>query len=130
MLADKGYVGAPNLEAIEKIGAKAYIPFRESDTGQGPEVWRRLWHLYSFHRPEFLAHYHARSNVESTFSGIKRKFGSTVRSKDHVSQVNEVLLKVLAWNLSCVVHSIHELGIDPKFWTNPNAPKPTIEVAQ
>lgn len=128
LLADKGYVGVKNLEAIEKIGAQAYIPFKENNQGNGPDVWRRMWHLFSFHRPEFLAHYHARSNVESTFSSIKRKFGATVRSKDHVSQVNEVLLKVLAANLSCLVHATHELGIETTFWKAPRAKPPTIQV--
>lgn len=129
-LADKGYIAAKNLEAIEKIGAQAYIPFKENNTGQGPEAWRRMWHLYSFHRPEFLAHYHARSNVESTFSAMKRKFGATVRAKDYQSQVNEVLLKVLAHNLSCIVHSIHELGIEPQFWNGSKPPTPTFGVLQ
>jgi hypothetical protein len=30
-----------------------------------------------------------------------------------VAQINEVLLKVLAHNIVCLVHSIHELGIAP-----------------
>ncbi len=64
----------------------------------------------------FLSHYHRRSNVESTFSAIKRKFGAGVRSKLPAAQFNEVLLKCLCFNLSMLVHSIHELGIEPKFW--------------
>ena len=64
----------------------------------------------------FLAHYHRRSNVESTFSALKRKFGDNVRSKLQAAQFNEVMLKCICFNLSCVVHAIHELGIDPQFW--------------
>jgi transposase len=64
---------------------------------------------------EFLAAYHKRSNVESTFSAIKRKFGGAVRSKKYTAQVNEILCKVLCHNLSTLVHAIHELNIDPKF---------------
>jgi hypothetical protein len=33
------------------------------------------------------------------------------------AQVNEVLLKCLCHNLSVLVHAIHELGIDPTFWS-------------
>ena len=66
---------------------------------------------------EFLAHYHKRSAVESTFSSVKRKFGASVRAKTPAAQMNEVLLKTLCFNLSCVVHAIHELKIDPAFWT-------------
>ncbi len=46
--------------------------------------------------------YHKRSNVESTFSMMKRKFGDAVRSKSDTAMVNEVLCKVLAHNL-CVL---------------------------
>jgi transposase len=66
---------------------------------------------------EFLAHYHQRSNVESTFSMVKRKFGSSVRAKTFSAQVNEVLLKCLCHNLAVLVHAIHELGVDPAFWS-------------
>jgi hypothetical protein len=42
---------------------------------------------------------------------MKRKFGDTIRSRTEVAQKNEALLKVLAHNIVCVVHSIYELGI-------------------
>jgi hypothetical protein len=32
----------------------------------------RMYHLYSFNQDEFLAHYHKRSNVESTFMSINQ----------------------------------------------------------
>jgi hypothetical protein len=96
--------------------AVPYVPFKSNSQPDGSEAWRRLWHLYSFKHDEFLAHYHKRSNVESTFSMIKRKFGTGVRAKLLPAQLNEVLLKCLCHNLSVLVHSIHELGIEPKFW--------------
>ena len=43
-----------------------------------------------------MAHYHQRSNVESTFSMVKRKFGASVRAKTPAAQLNEVLLKALS----------------------------------
>ena len=60
--------------------------------------------------------YHKRSNVETTFSMIKAKFGDGLRSKTVTAQKNEVLCKVLAHNLCCVIQSIYELGIEPTFW--------------
>lgn len=63
-----------------------------------------------------MANYHKRSNVESTFSMLKRKFGAYVRSKKPVAQTNEILCKVLYHNLSVLVHSIYELGLEPVFW--------------
>ena len=60
-------------------------------------------------------HYHKRSNVETTFSMIKRKFGASVRSKLFQGQVNEVLLKVLCHNLCVLVQAMHQRGITPEF---------------
>ncbi len=34
------------------------------------------------------------------------------RSKMFAAQVNEVLAKVLLWNLSCIVHAIEEFGVE------------------
>jgi transposase len=118
--ADKGYIGSKNLEAIANAGAVPYIPFKSNTTGEGPELWRKLWHFYEFHRGEFLASYHKRSNVESTFSMIKAKFGAAVRSKTTVAQMNEVLCKVLCHNLCVLVQSAYELGIAPAFWAEQN----------
>ena len=59
-----------------------------------------------------MTHYHKRSNVETTFSMIKAKFGERLRSKTEIAQINEALCKVLAHNLCCLIQSIYELGIE------------------
>lgn len=112
--ADKAYSGRDALALVDRLGAQPFIPFRSnSKLDKKAPVWDRLFHFYSFRRDEFLAHYHKRSNVESAFSSMKRKFGDFVRSKTETAQINELLLKVLAHNIVCLVHSIHELGIAP-----------------
>jgi transposase len=117
IVADKGYTSKKNVAAAAAIGAMPYIPFLSTVKGdRGPELWRKLYGFYQFKRPEFLAHYHKRSNAESTISMIKRKFGPSLRSKKFVAQTNEILLKVLCHNLAVLVHSIFELGIEPTFW--------------
>ena len=58
----------------------------------------------------------ARSNVESTFSMMKRKFGDGLRSKTDTAMVNETLCKNRCHNLVVLVHEMCELGIDPVFW--------------
>lgn len=63
-----------------------------------------------------MAHYHKRSNVESTFSMIKAKFRDHVRSKTDVAMTNEVLCKILCHNICCLIQAMYELGIEPTFW--------------
>ncbi len=116
--ADKGYISVKNLKAIVGLGATPYIPFKVNTTGEGPELWRKMYHYYMFNREAFLQHYHKRSNVETTFSMIKGKFGDALRSKTDTAQVNEALCKVLAHNLCCLIGSIYELGIEPTFWAD------------
>ena len=65
--------------------------------------------------PESMEHYHKRSNIESTNAAIKRKFGETLKSKNHVAQVNELLAKIIAYNLTVVIHEMYENGISPDF---------------
>ena len=68
------------------------------------------------------AHYHKRSNVESTFSMIKRKFGDSLRRKTDTAQVNETLAKVLCHNLVVLIHEMYELGIEPTFFQQAAVP--------
>jgi transposase len=120
--ADKAYSDHRNIHAIDEAGGTAFIPFRSNSTGQASSkhkfdsLWNRMWHFYNFNRESFLEHYHKRSNVESAFSMIKAKFGGAVRAKTPVAQVNEVLCKVLAHNLCCLIQSIYELRLEPVFW--------------
>ena len=114
--ADKGYISADNLQTAVDHGATPYIPFKTNVTGKrGSELWKKLFHYYSFKREEFLVHYHRRSNVETTFSMIKAKFGERLRSKTETAQINEALCKVQCHNLCVVIQSMYELGIEPEF---------------
>jgi len=117
--ADKGYLSNINLMTIEAFGASPYIPFKSDSQGSGSLAWERLWRLFWFRQDEFAKHYHQRSNVESTFSALKRKLGGSVKSKDMVAQYNEVLCKVLAYNITVVIHEMFELGIKPEFGIRP-----------
>jgi transposase len=116
--ADKAYSSVKNLEAIAEWGADQFVPFKSNTTGDGGgnSLWRRLWGYYQFQRDEFLPKYHKRSNVESTFSMIKAKFGGKLWSKSETGQVNEALLKVLCHNIVVLVQSIYELNVAPVFW--------------
>ncbi len=114
--ADKAYSSKKNIEAIHMIGAFPLIPFKSNTTGVGPPLWRRMYHFFLYNQDEFMRHYHKRSNVETTFSMIKAKFGGFVRSKTTTAQVNEVLCKVLCHNLCVLVQSMFETGTVATFW--------------
>lgn len=120
---DKAYLSADNLAAVDKLGATAYVPFKTNSVLGNTPLWDRMFHYFNLHRDEFLAHYHKRSNVESTFSMVKRKFGDALRSKTDTALVNEALAKVVCHNLCCVIQEWYELGIDPRDWM-PRPPQP------
>jgi transposase len=74
-------------------------------------LYEKMFHLFSLNRADYLTHYHKRSNVESTFSAVKRKFGEMVRSKTATAQTNEVLCKFIAQNVTCLISAVYELGL-------------------
>lgn len=113
--ADLAYSSRANLETAEKHGAFPLLPFRCNATPAAGGLWAKMYHYFQLNRDEFLPRYHLRSNVESTFSMVKRKFGDSVRSKTDVAMKNEVLAKFVAHNIVCVIHEMHESGIDAAF---------------
>jgi transposase len=109
--ADMGYSSRDNYAIVARYGGKGFIPFKKNATGLslGSPLWHRAFHYFQLHKDEFMEHYHKRSNVESTFHAIKRKFGETIKSKNRLAQENELLCKVLAYNLTVLIHEMIEL---------------------
>jgi transposase/predicted nucleic acid-binding Zn finger protein len=109
--ADMAYSSRKNYEIVGQYGGTAYIPFKKNATGgsRGSPLWKRAYHYFQLHKDEFMEHYHKRSNVESTFSAIKKKFGETIKSKNRVAQENELLCKIIAYNLTVLIHEMIEL---------------------
>jgi transposase len=117
--ADKAYGSVKNADAIMSVGGTPFIALKSNNTGRdvyGSSAWGKMFGYFMYRREEFLAHYHKRSNVETTFSMIKRKFGDSLRSKTPTAQVNETLAKILCHNLVVLIHEACELGIAPAFW--------------
>lgn len=113
--ADKAYLNERNHNYVVDRGGVPFIPFKPNSRLKAQKrgkVWQTLYHYFHFHSDKFWSYYNRRSNVESTFSMIKRKFGERLRSKTFTSQRNEVLCKVLCHNLCVINHAMYELGID------------------
>jgi transposase len=114
--ADKAYASLENFEEVAACGGQAYIAFKSNHTGAVGGQFEKAFHYFQFKNEEYMKHYHLRSNVESTFSAIKRKFGDSVRSRTENAMVNEVLCKILCHNICCLIQEQCELGIEPIFW--------------
>ncbi|HEX5732729.1 MAG TPA: transposase [Blastocatellia bacterium] len=112
---DKGYSSLESHELIAAVGATPYIAFKGNATGGIGGLFQKMFHFYTYKRDEFLAAYHKRSNVETTFSMVKAKFGGSLRSKSQTGQTNEALCKILCHNLCCVIQSMFEFGVEPTF---------------
>ncbi len=110
MAADGAYSSRHHHNLISSVGAIPYIMFRKDATrrAKGSLVYKRMFEMYQKHRQEFLDAYHTRSNSESVFSMIKRKFGTHLYCKSEMGQINELLCLVLAHNLCVLIQELFE----------------------
>jgi len=115
--ADKGYSSRKCMEAVSKHGAIPYIAFRRHSKGlaQGSQIWRTMFVYFRDYKEDFLAHYHLRSNVESVFSMMKRKQGTSLRSKKGIAQMNEILCKALVHNICVLIQEMFVSGVHVDF---------------
>lgn len=114
--ADAIYATQDNFRAVAAAGATPYITFKENTTGSVGGLFAKAFHYYCAFRDDFLKHYHRRSNIESTFSMVKAKFGDSIRSRSDAAMTNEALLKLLCHNICCLIQSFYELGVEATFW--------------
>jgi len=121
--ADKGYLSRENYNAAASVGATPYIAFKSNSRatrragGTGPFSlwWKKMYHLFQANREAWEDHYHLRSNVEAGFASIKKKLGEVLKSKNSIAQTNELLAKVLAYNLTVLIHEMYEHQVVPGF---------------
>ncbi len=122
--ADPAYLSRKNCSITEECGARPFI-LPKSNTHlemdgyhlKYPKVvaWLRMIQFWKDNKELFLQHYHKRSNVESTFSAMKRKFLPYVRSRSDRAQSNEILCKVVCFNASVLCTAMFELGVNLNF---------------
>jgi len=126
--ADMAYLSRRNLEIVGQYGGTAYIPFKKNSRSRsrGSKLWSRAYHYFQLHKDDFLKHYHKRSNVESTFSAIKKKFGETIKSKNNTAQINEMLCKIIAYNITVLIHEMIQLNNTAEFFSLTGLKKETL----
>ena len=73
-----------------------------------------MFYYFKLNQEDFLMHYHSRSNVETTFFAVKTKFGDCLKNKTFTSQTNEVLCKLIAYNIIVLIIAMFGLKIEPK----------------
>ena len=102
VVGDKAYSSRKNIDKVYEIGAIPYFPFKKNANAKskGGRYWNRAYRFYKYNREEFDDVYRFRVNVEATFSSIKRSIGEKLKSKDRVAQENELLCKILAYNIT------------------------------
>jgi transposase len=105
LCADSGYLSKLNTQTCKEHGIIPYIMPKKNTGSQimGLSAWGTMIHMFKEHEIIFRSHYHKRSNIESTFSALKRRFFDFVRVKGKVGQINEILCKVIC--LNCVLLS-------------------------
>jgi transposase len=110
MSADAGYMARHNFDIVSSVGAIPYIMFRSnaSNRARGSLVYKRMYQMFKQHRGRFLDRYHLRSNAESVFSTIKRKFGTHLHSKSEIGMTNELLCIILAHNICVLIQELFE----------------------
>jgi len=118
--ADKAYMSRKNFEIVANHGGIPYIPFKTNSISRAGRVamWHTMYHFFIEHHDEFMKHYHQRSNVESVFSSIKRKFGSYLRTRNLIACSNEILCKCLVHNICVLIQEMFTLGIQINFEEN------------
>ena len=116
---DKAYLSRENLELVDDLKGKLFVPFKTNSKPSGNGmIWKKMYHYFMLNNEKYLQHYHTRSNAESTVNMIKGKFGDRVRSKLWTAQINEVLCKIIAHNICCVIMEMNELGVESNFCPN------------
>lgn len=115
--ADKAYNGRPNFQAAAELGIEPYIPFKSNATGQskGSPMYHKMYLFFRYHRDQFDAHYRQRVQAESSFGAFKQKIGETVASRTMASQVNEILSRAIAYNLTILIRQMFERSLLPDF---------------
>jgi transposase len=106
--ADKAYLAHKIVDAIVAAGATPYIPGKSNTTGRagGSPAFGKMIRREREDPEEFRLGYRLRVQAEATVGAIKAKPCETIRSRNPVAQVNELLMKVLVYDVTVLAHLV------------------------
>ncbi len=115
--ADMAYLSRSNLKFADDLGITPFIPFKKNSKGpsKGARIWNKMYKYFKENPKEFGKHYHLRSNSESTFFMLKKRFGEFVYAKNDLCQINEILCKILCHNITVLIQELFLSDIDIDF---------------
>ncbi|MEK6884581.1 MAG: transposase [Nanoarchaeota archaeon] len=103
LLADAGYMSKANYALAQEKGVEnIFIDFRSNVTGKRAKskAWGDAFYIWKHDNNYWHEIYRFRVLVEGVFSTIKRKFMNWLRTRKVIARDNEMLLKVLCYNLT------------------------------
>jgi len=119
--ADSGYLSRKNCDAIASVGAKPFIKPKKNvkslNLGSSGS-WGEMIRFWKQFQPLFATHYHRRSNVEAFFGSLKKKWMDYCRCKLPVAQENEILSKIVCYNIWILSQALFSSDIQPVFMEN------------
>ncbi len=104
--ADKGYLSRDNVQMVEDMGATPYLKPKSSSTleSKGRFAWRHMHFRYRQDQGAFLSEYNQQRRAEAFFSKMKRRFGSSIRSRVGTMRRREVWVRILILNVLAVAN--------------------------
>ncbi len=116
-VADKAYNSRQVFEYLRKLDLNPIIPFKKNATAKsrGSLIWRRMFRYFKDNQEEFMKRYHKRSNVETCFHMLKRRYGNNIRTKNFNSNVNEIKIRCLCHNICVLIQEMYENDIPIDF---------------
>ncbi len=110
MSCDAGYLSRRSYDLVHELGAIPYIMFRSDSNSRarGSMVYSKMYKVFRDHQEFWMDKYHKRSNAESVFNMIKRKFGMSLFCRRETAQINELLCKCLAHNICVLIQELFE----------------------
>ena len=118
-VGDKAYSSRRILKFIHEMGMMPFIPFKKNVTGKskGTIIWRQMWEHFKLNNEEYMNAYHVRSNIETSFHMVKKRFGDDVKTKTEIGNINEIKTKFLCHNICVLIIEAYESNIDIDFET-------------